>query len=104
MSLESVDDVHGSDGLSPGVLGVGHGVLDDALQEALEDLSGVVVDEGRDSLDSSSAGQSADCGLGDALNGGLVAPLLGDSLCADLALSSDTFSTFSLSSSSHSNS
>ena len=68
LSLEGIDDVHGCDGFSSGVLSVGDGVPDDPFEEALEDLPGVVVDEGGDSLDSSSAGQSSDRGLGDALN------------------------------------
>ena len=46
LSLEGVDDVHGGDGFSSGVLSVGDCVSDDALQESLEDLSGVVIDEG----------------------------------------------------------
>ena len=33
LPLESVDDVHGSDSLPLGVLGVGHSVTDDILQE-----------------------------------------------------------------------
>ena len=45
LSLECVDDVHSGDGLSPGVLSVGDGVSDDSLEEALEDLSGVIIDE-----------------------------------------------------------
>ena len=35
LSLESVDDVEGGDGLSLGVLGVGDGVSDDAFEEGL---------------------------------------------------------------------
>jgi hypothetical protein len=99
LSLEGVNDVHSSDGFSAGVLSVGDGVSDDAFEEALEDLSGVVIDEGGDSLDTSSAGQSSDGWLGDAFNGSLVASLLGDSLCADFSFSSDSFSSFALSSS-----
>jgi len=83
------------------VLSVGDGVSDDAFEESLEDLSGVVVDEGGDSLDTSSSGQSSDGWLGDTLNGGLVASLLGDSLGSDFTLSSDSFSAFALSSSCH---
>ena len=37
LPLESVDDVHGSDSLPLGVLGVGHGVTDDVLQEHLQE-------------------------------------------------------------------
>lgn len=35
LSLESVDDVEGGDGLPLGVLGVGDGVSDDAFEEGL---------------------------------------------------------------------
>ena len=37
MAFQGVDDVHGSDGLSLGVLTVGDGVTDDVLEEDLED-------------------------------------------------------------------
>ena len=39
LALQSVDDVHGSDGLSLGVLGVGNGITDDVLEEDLEAVS-----------------------------------------------------------------
>ena len=45
LSLKSVDDIHGGDGLSSGVLGVGNSVSDNAFEEALKHLSGIVVDE-----------------------------------------------------------
>ena len=98
MSLESVDDVHSGDGFSSGVFGVGHGVSDNTFKEALEDVSGVVVDEGGDSLDTSSSGESSDGGFGDAFNGSSGVSLLGGSLGSDLSFSSDSFSTFALSS------
>ena len=41
LPLESVDDVHGSDSLPLGVLGVGDGVSDDVLQEHLHNDSTV---------------------------------------------------------------
>ena len=68
LSLEGVDDIEGSDGLSASVLGVGDGVSDDVLQEYLEDSSGLLIDEAGDSLDTTSAGKSADSGLGDSLD------------------------------------
>ena len=98
LSLEGVDHIHGGDGLSPGVLSVGDGISDDTLEEALKDLPGVIIDEGRDSLDTSSSGEPADGGLGDALDGGSGVPLLGSPLGADLALSSNSLSSFALSS------
>ena len=68
LTLQSVDDVHGSDGLSLGVLGVGDSITDDILQEDLEDAAGLLVDEAADALHSTTASQSADGGLGDALD------------------------------------
>ena len=85
LSLESVDDVESSDGLSLGVFGVGHRVSDDVLEERSEDVSGLFVDEGGDSLDTASSGESSDGGLGDA-HDGLLEGLLGVSLSADFAV------------------
>ena len=95
LSLESIDDIEGGDGLSLGVLGVGNGVLDNVLEEASEDNSGLVIDEGADSLDSTSSGESSDGWLGDTEDGvldGLGGESLGSSLSADLTeLSSFSF-------------
>ena len=44
LSLEGVDNVERGDGLSLGVLGVGHGITDDTLKEGLEDGTGLLVD------------------------------------------------------------
>ena len=88
LSLESVDDVDGGDGLSLGVLGVGDGVTDDVLEESAEDETGLVVDQGADSLDTATSGESSDGGLGDAHDGGLERSLsasLGAGLAGDLA-------------------
>ncbi|EJK54771.1 hypothetical protein THAOC_25570 [Thalassiosira oceanica] len=68
LSLQGVDDVHGSDGLAAGVLGVGDGVTDDVLEEDLEDAAGLLVDETGDTLDTATTGETADGGLGDALD------------------------------------
>jgi hypothetical protein len=68
LPLQSVDNVHGSDGLPFGVLGVSDGIPDDVLKEDLEDSTGLLVDEARDTLDSSTASQTANGGLGDALD------------------------------------
>jgi hypothetical protein len=55
LSFESVDDVHGGDGLSLGVLGVG-----DVLEENFEDYTGILVDENGDTLHTVSTGQRTD--------------------------------------------
>lgn len=68
LPLEGVDDVEGGDGLALGVLGVGDGVADDTLEEGLEDTAGLLVDHGGDTLDTATTRQTADGGLGDALD------------------------------------
>ena len=68
MPLQSIDDIHGGDSLPLGVLSVGDSVTDDVLKENLEDTSGLLIDEARDTLDTTSASQTADGGLGDALD------------------------------------
>ena len=45
LSLKSVDDVHGSDGLSASMLGVSDSISDDVLQENLQDSTGLLVDQ-----------------------------------------------------------
>ena len=96
MSLESVDDVESGDGLSLGVFGVGDGVLDNVLEELSEDNSGLVIDEGADSLDTTSSGESSDSWLGDTEDGvldGLGGESLGSTLSSDFTeLSSFSFS------------
>lgn len=44
LSLQGVDNVQRCDGLALGVLRVGDGVTDDALEEGLEDGAGLLVD------------------------------------------------------------
>jgi len=44
LALEGVDDVERSDGLALGVLGVGDGVTNNALEEGLENSTGLLVD------------------------------------------------------------
>ncbi len=74
------------------MLGVGDGVLDNRLQERLQNTSGLLIDEGRDSLDTTSASQSSDGGLGDTLD--VVSQDLSVSLGSSL---SQTFSSLSAS-------
>ena len=68
LSLESVDHVHGGHGLALGVLGVGDSITDHVLEEDLEDATGLLVDEARDALHTSTSGKTADGGLGDSLD------------------------------------
>ena len=68
LALEGIDNVKGCDCLPAGVLGVGHSIPDDILQEDLEDTPGLLIDEAGDTLDTSTPCQSADGWLGDALD------------------------------------
>jgi len=89
LALERVHDVHGRDGLAAGVLGVGDSVADHVLEEHLEDTAGLLVDEARDALDTTTASKTADGRLGDALD--VVAEDLAVTLGAAFA---ETFATF----------
>ena len=91
LALEGVDDVHGGDGLAASVLGVGDGITDDVLEEDLEDTAGLLVDEAGDALDTATTGETADGGLGDALD--VVAKDLAVTLGAALSESLASFST-----------
>ena len=87
LPLEGIDHIHGGHSLPLGVLGVGDGIPDDVLKEDLEDSTGLLVDESRDTLDSTTTRQTPDGGLGDALD---VVPQhlpvpLGTSLAESLA-------------------
>ena len=82
LALQSVDDVHGGDGLALGVLAVGDGVADDVLEEDLQHSARLLVDEARDALHSATAGKAADGRLGDALD--VVAQNLAMALGASL--------------------
>ena len=68
LALQGVDDIKGCDGLAACVLGVGDGIPDDILQEDLQDSPCLLIDEAGDTLDASTTSQSADGGLGDALD------------------------------------
>jgi hypothetical protein len=68
LPLEGVDDVECCHGLAAGVLGVGDCITDDVLQEHLEHPPGLLVDQARDALDTSTTCQPSDGGLGDALD------------------------------------
>ena len=91
LAFESVDDVHGGHGLALGVLGVGDGIADHVLQEHLQDTSGFLVDQTGDSLDTTTTSETADGGLGDALD--VVAKNLSVTLGATLAESLASFAT-----------
>ena len=91
LAFQSVDDVHGGDGLPLGVLGVGDGITDDVLEENLEDTTGLFVDEARDTLDTTTTSQTTDSGLGDTLD--VITQHLTMTLGASLSQSFSSFTT-----------
>merc|ERR1712038_1239091 len=93
LPLEGIDHIHGGDGLPLGVFGVGDGIPDDVLKEDLENSTGLLVDESRDTLDSSTTRQPSDGGLGDALD--VVSQHHTVTLGASLSQSLSSFATSS---------
>ena len=93
LPLEGIDNIHGGDGLPLGVFGVGDSIPDDVLKENLEDSTGLLIDESRDTLDSSTASQPSDGGLGDSLD--VVSQHLAVTLGASLSESLSSFTTSS---------
>ena len=91
LALESVDNIESGDSLAAGVLSVGHSITNNVLKEHLEDTSGLFVDEARDTLDTTTASETADSGLGDALD--VVTQHLAMTLSATLAEAFATFAT-----------
>ena len=68
LALKSVHHIKSGHGLSAGVLGVGDGITDDVLKEHLEDTTGLLVDETRDALHTTTTSETADSRLGDTLD------------------------------------
>jgi hypothetical protein len=89
LALEGVDNVHGRDSLTTSMLGVGDRVADDVLKEDLKHTAGLLVDETGDTLDPATTSETADGGLGDALD--VIAKDLSVTLGASL---SKTFASF----------
>ena len=91
LPLEGIDDIHSGDSLPLGVFGVGDGITDDVLKEDLEDTTGLLVDQARDTLDTSTSRQTADGGLGDTLN--VITQYFAMTLSASLSKSFSSFTT-----------
>ena len=93
LPLEGIDNIHSGDGLPLCVFGVGDGITDDILKEYLEDTTGLLIDQARDTLDTSTSRQTTDSGLGDTLN--VITQYFAMTLGASFA---ESFSSFSSSS------
>ena len=68
LTLECVYDIHGSNSLTPRVFRVCDRITDDILQEHLEDTTRLLVNETGDTLDTTTASETPDCRLRDALD------------------------------------
>ena len=68
LPFESINNIHGSHGLPPGVLCVCDGVPDDVLKEVPEDASDLLIDVTADTLDTTSPSETADSWLCDTLD------------------------------------
>ena len=91
LPLQGIDYIHGGHGLPLGVLCVGDCVTDDVLQEHLQDSTSLLVDQSRDTLDTTSAGQTSDGRLGDALD--VITKHLPVAFSATLSKTLSSFST-----------
>jgi hypothetical protein len=92
LALESVDNVERSNSLALGVLSVGDGVADNTLEEGLENTTGLLVDHGRDTLDTTTTSETADSGLCDTLD--VVAQNLAVTLGTTLSETLATLATY----------
>ncbi|KAF3840562.1 hypothetical protein F7725_006424, partial [Dissostichus mawsoni] len=91
LPLQSVHHIHGGHRLPLGVLGVGDGITDHVLQEHLQHTAGLLVDQTGDTLHSAAASQTADGGLGDALD--VITEHFAVTLSASFAESLSSFSS-----------
>jgi hypothetical protein len=91
LPLEGIDDIHSGDSLPLGVFSVGDGITDDVLKEDLKDTTGLLIDQARDTLDTSTSRQTADSGLGDTLN--VITQYFAMTLSASLSKSFSSFTT-----------
>jgi hypothetical protein len=67
LTFEGIDDIERCDSLSLGVFCVGDGITDDTLKEYFEDTSGFFVDETGDTFDTTTTGETTDCGFSNSL-------------------------------------
>jgi len=68
LSLESVDNIEGGNSLSLSVLCVCDGITDDTFEEGLENTTGLFVNHGRDTLDTTTTRETSNRRLCDTLD------------------------------------
>jgi hypothetical protein len=68
LSLKGIDNIHSSYCLSSSMFSVSYSITDDVFEEDLQDTTSFFVDETRDTLYTSSSGETANSRLGDTLD------------------------------------
>merc|ERR1719369_2210299 len=68
LPLESIDNIHGSNGFPFGVFSVGDSVTNDILQEHLENTTSFFINQARDAFHASTSCQTTNSGLGNTLD------------------------------------
>ena len=91
LTLEGIDDVHGSHGLTASMLRVSDTVTDHILQKDLQDTTSLFVNQTRDTLDTTTTGETTNGRLGNTLD--VIAKDLAMTLGATLSESLASFST-----------
>ena len=89
LALQGIDNIHGSDSLTAGMLSVCNTITDDILKEDLEDTTGLFVDQTTDTLDTTTTRKTTDSRLGNTLD--VIPENLSVTLGASL---SESFSSF----------
>ena len=93
LALQGVDNIHGGNSFPLGMLSVGDSITDNILKEDFENTSCFFIDQSRDTLDSTSPGQTPDGGLGDTLD--VITQNFAMTLGATLSESLSSFTTSS---------
>ena len=91
LAFKSVDDVQSSDSLSLSMFSISDSVSDDDFKENLQNTSSFLLDESRNTLDSTSTGQSTDGGFSNTLD--VIAKDLSVTLGASFSKSFSSFTT-----------
>ena len=68
LTLQSVDNVHSCHGLTTGVFGVCDGITNHVFKENLQYTTSFFVDQTRDTLDTTTTGQTTNGGFGNTLD------------------------------------
>jgi hypothetical protein len=68
LTLKSVNNVHGNNGLTAGVFSVSYRIADNVFEENLEYSTSLFIDETRDTLYTTTTSETADSWLGDSLD------------------------------------